>query len=144
MSTVMERWTGRSPLFPELFDWLESGLFGMPMPRMMPGLHNIRIEEQMTDGEYVINAELPGIDPEKDLDISLENDILTIRAERSESEKAKGHTEFRYGTFTRSVRLPQGAKAEDTRADYKDGILKVTVPMSEKKAGPRTIQVRRS
>ncbi|WP_406375530.1 Hsp20/alpha crystallin family protein [Streptomyces sp. NBC_00647] len=69
--------------------------------------------------------------------------MLTLRAERGEETKEKRRTEFRYGSFARSVRLPAGAKGEEATADYKDGVLTITVPAPEEKTGTRTIQVRR-
>ncbi|WP_323178855.1 Hsp20/alpha crystallin family protein [Streptomyces sp. NBC_00568] len=68
---------------------------------------------------------------------------MTLRAERGEETKEKHRTEFRYGTFARSVRLPAGARGEEATAEYKDGVLTITVPAPEEKTGTRTIQVRR-
>ncbi|MET7690335.1 Hsp20/alpha crystallin family protein [Streptomyces sp. NPDC005483] len=65
-----------------------------------------------------------------------------MRAERSEETTQKHHTEFRYGTFARSVRLPVGAKGDEATADYKDGVLTVTIPVPETKTGTKTISVR--
>ncbi|MBO1337932.1 Hsp20/alpha crystallin family protein [Streptomyces sp. VRA16 Mangrove soil] len=134
----------RPSLLPDLVDWIESGLGGLPVHRTAPGVQGIRIEEQLTEDAYTLRAELPGLDPEKDLEISVTGDVLTLRAERSE-DTARGHrTEFRYGTYARAVRLPAGALTEDTGAEYKDGILTVTVPLAKADtAGTRTIPVRR-
>lgn len=65
--------------------------------------------------------------------------MLTLRAERTEKTTEKHRTEFRYGTFTRSLRLPAGARGEEPTAEYKDGVL--TVPVPEEKTGTRTIPV---
>lgn len=90
----------------------------------------------------MLRAELPGIDPAKDVEITVDEGVLTLRAERSEETKEKYRTEFRYGTFARSVRLPSGAKGDEASADYKDGVLTITVPLPETKTGTTTIKVR--
>ncbi|MCF4136263.1 Hsp20/alpha crystallin family protein [Streptomyces sp. Tue 6430] len=107
-----------------------------------PGLHGIRVEEHFGDGTYVLKAELPGVDPDKDVEITVDDDLLTLRAERTEQTTEKHRTEFRYGTFARSVRLPAGAQGDEATADYEDGVLTITVPVPEEKPGARTIPVR--
>jgi len=138
MTGIIERWPGWPPL-PDLFGWIESGAPGL---HQAPGAHGIRVEEEFTDGAYVLRAELPGIDPVKDVEITVTEGVLTLRAERSAEKTEKHHTEFRYGTFARAVRLPAGARGEDATAEYKDGVLTITVPGPETKAGTRTIPVR--
>lgn len=93
--------------------------------------HLIRLEEQMEDGHYVVRAELPGLDPAKDVDITVRDGQLTIKAERTERKEAKGRSEFSYGSFVRSVTLPAGANEEDITANYDQGILTVSVGVSE-------------
>ncbi|WP_405521752.1 Hsp20 family protein [Streptomyces canus] len=138
MSGMIERLTGW-PALPDLFGWVETGL---PVAHTAPGTHGIRIEERLTDGTYVLRAELPGVDPAKDVEITVTEGVLVLRAERTEETEDKHHTEFRYGTFTRSVRLPAGAKGDDATAEYKDGVLTITVPVPETKTGATTIPVR--
>jgi HSP20 family protein len=92
----------------------------------------------------VIRAELPGVDPERDIDISVENDVLTIAAERRESSREgtgeRGlQSEFRYGSFVRQVRLPAGTSPEVISATYKDGVLEIQMPS----AALRHIQIER-
>ncbi|NGN62484.1 Hsp20/alpha crystallin family protein [Streptomyces sp. A7024] len=141
MNAMPARRHGWPMPLPELIDWLESGFPAIPGMRPAPGIHGIRIEDELTDGAYVISAELPGIDPAKDLEISVEGDLLIIRAERAETTEGKHHTEFRYGTFARSLRLPAGAAGDEATADYKAGVLTITVPVPEKKTETRTIKV---
>jgi hypothetical protein len=94
---------------------------GLPVTHAIPGLHNIRIEEHLTDGVYVLKAELPGIDPAKDVEITVTEGVLTLRSERGEETTEKHRTEFRYGGFARSVRLPAGAKGDEATAEYRNG-----------------------
>jgi HSP20 family molecular chaperone IbpA len=141
--SALERRAGWPPLLPDVFDWLETGIPGVPVWRAAPGTHGIRIEERMTDEAYVVTAELPGIDPEKDVEISVGDGVLTLRAERTQETEHRHHTEFHYGSFARSVRLPAGARAEDATAGYKDGLLTVMVPLAAKKAEAKTVKVRR-
>ncbi|MEV7144129.1 Hsp20/alpha crystallin family protein [Streptomyces tauricus] len=138
MSGLIERLPGW-PALPDLFGWMETGF---PGAHTAPGTHGIRIEERLTEGAYALRAELPGIDPAKDVEITVTGGVLTLRAERSEETAEKHHTEFRYGTFTRAVRLPAGAKGDDATAEYKDGVLTITVPVPDTKTGTRTIPVR--
>ncbi|GII05995.1 Hsp20/alpha crystallin family protein [Planobispora takensis] len=116
-------------LIPEIFDWLEAPLAGLrPVMGQM-----IRFEDYVKDGRYVLRAELPGIDPDKDVEITLTEGVLTIRAERHHEEKEAHRSEFRYGAFTRSITLPAGADAKDVKATYDQGILEVSVKLSEHK-----------
>ncbi len=88
----------------------------------------------MQDGRYVLRAELPGIDPAKDIDITVRKGQLTIKAERTEKKETKGRSEFCYGSFVRSFTLPSGANEEDSKATYHKGILTVSVGVSEQAA----------
>ncbi|KUO17697.1 Hsp20/alpha crystallin family protein [Streptomyces dysideae] len=139
MTGMIERRLPGWPTLPDLFGWVESGF---PGAHVVPGLHGIRIEEHLTDGTFVLRAELPGIDPDKDVEITVTEGVLTLTAERTEETKEKHHSEFRYGTFARSVQLPSGAKGEEATADYKDGVLTITVPVPEMQKGATTIKVR--
>lgn len=142
--TTLERRHGWPTQLPALFDWLTSGFPMAPETRTVQGLHGIRIEGEMTDGMYVISAELPGIDVDKDVEITIGGDVLTIRAERSEKTESKHHSEFRYGTFARSIRLPASARGDEATADYKEGILTIKIPVSETKAEAHTVKVHKS
>jgi HSP20 family molecular chaperone IbpA len=102
----------------------------------------MKIEDYTQDDRYVIRAEIPGIDPDKDLDVTVEEGVLTIRAERSEREVDKHRREIRYGSLSRSVVLPKGAKADDIRAEYTDGMLTVSVGLGEEKTQPQHIEVK--
>ena len=138
MNHVLERRPRRPFALQDVFDWFETGLPGFHPP----GAHSIRIEERSSADAFVVRAELPGIDPDKDVEITVDNGMLTLRAERSARTEGVRHSEFRYGAFARSLRLPPGARADDTTAAYKDGVLTITVPVSERTAAARKITVR--
>lgn len=128
MSTLTRR-DYRGP-FGDMVEWLEA-----PWTLLRPTTgHLMRVEDLVKDGSYVVRAELPGIDPEKDVEVTVANGILTIKAERREEETGKHHSEFHYGIFSRSVTLPAGADKEHIDAVYGHGILEVTVPLADKSA----------
>lgn len=114
----------RRPM-PSLFDWFEDFPHS---PWSQQSEHGIRVEEYTEDGSYTVKAELPGIDPDEDLEITVDHGVLTVHAERREEKREGKRSEFRYGSFTRSVQLPAGVKEDDIKADYHDGVLTVTVP----------------
>jgi HSP20 family protein len=102
--------------------------------QMLTGEHGIKVEE-ITEGDHlVIRAELPGIDPDRDVEITVADRMLTIRAERRREERKDEddgyRSEFSYGSFTRSMMLPVGATDADITATYHDGILEVKVPVA--------------
>ncbi|MFQ6077797.1 MAG: Hsp20/alpha crystallin family protein [Thermodesulfobacteriota bacterium] len=87
-----------------------------------------------TKNNIVVKAEVPGMDA-KDIDISLANDVLTIRGEKKQEKEEKDENYHRversYGAFARSVRLPQEVQSDKIKANYKNGVLKITLPKSE-------------
>ena len=89
-------------MFPDLADWLESPWTGPP-PFLTA--HVFRLEETIRDNRYVIRAE-PSLDPESDIEVTVDGRILTIRAERRQQDKGPYRSEFRYGSLARAVRLP--------------------------------------
>jgi HSP20 family protein len=95
------------------------------------------------EGNLVLKAELPGVDP-KDVDVHVENNTLTLRGERkfaSEVKREKYHrVERAYGTFSRSFTLPNVVDTDKIKAEYKDGVLQVTLPTREE-AKPKQIAV---
>jgi HSP20 family protein len=133
-----------------LFDeWLRS----IPMRRPFglgldwPGEDLIRVDEFRDGTTQVIRAELPGIEPAKDVEITVLDGMLRITAERRVEEKTQdtGYTrhELHYGSLTRTLPLADGATEADIKATYKDGILEIRVPVAEKPAetAPKTIPV---
>lgn len=119
---------------PDLFRALEHG-----WPFSTAGDHHpVRIEDFRDNGSYVVRAELPGLDPEKDITVTVEGNELSITAERTAQRHEGAHTEFSYGSFARTVRLPGGVDVNAITARYDAGILEVTVPMP---AAPKTTKV---
>ena len=96
-----------------------------------------------TPNELVVKADLPEVD-EKDIDVRVENNLLTIRGERkfekSVSEDNYLRVERTYGTFSRSFSLPNTVNPEAIAAEYKNGVLKVTLPKREE-SKPRQVKV---
>ncbi len=140
MSTLPVHRRSRS-LFPEFSD-LFAGFPGLTGLRPVLDTRVMRLEDEMTDGRYVVRAEMPGVDPAKDLEITVLDGQLTIKAERSEKKDFDGRSEFSYGSFVRTVSLPAGADEESIEATYDKGILTVSVAISEAKPAERRVQVK--
>jgi HSP20 family molecular chaperone IbpA len=123
--------TGQHIRVPNLFDWLEASWPSLSAARSVFGTHLIRDEDKLESDHYVIRAELPGIDPDKDVKITVDDHTLVIDAERSEEKSDKTRSEFQYGSFHRAMSLPAGVKPGDVTATYTDGILTVTIGIAE-------------
>lgn len=111
-------------------------LFRRPIMLWPDGLEDtLRVEEYREDGTLVIKADLPGIDPQKDVEVTLNDGTLRIAAERKQEETTEKKDFYRhelhYGTFARELQMPEGASEDDVEAAYKDGILEVRVHMTE-------------
>ena len=126
----------RPDMFQRLTDWLDLPdvvRFG-DRPRFA---ELIKIEEKAAEGKLEIRAEMPGIDPDKDVDVSINDGVLTITAERRQEEKGEREgatfSEFRYGSFMRSLNVPKDTSVKDVKASYKDGILTIVVPTPAEK-----------
>ena len=106
---------------------------------------DMKVEEFRDGDTLVVRAEMPGIDPDEDVEITVSDGMLHLSAERrseTKTEDKKGYrSEFRYGSFSRTVRLPAGAGEEDVKATYTDGILEVRIPIDEKSNGARKIPI---
>ncbi|MGW2648911.1 Hsp20/alpha crystallin family protein [Streptomyces sp. NPDC001393] len=120
--------------FPDMTDWFET----IPSRFAMP---SVRIEDYTENDRYIVRAELPGVSP-KDIDVAIGDGVLTVKAERTERDVDKNHSEIRYGALSRSVTLPAGADEEDVTADYTDGMLTVSVGLGAEKAEARHVEIR--
>jgi len=124
MNKLVDNWFGGFNLSP----WapLEKGLATTFTPR-------VNVSE--TDKEIKVSAELPGMD-EKDIDVSLTRDTLTIKGEKKEEKEDKGKDYYRmersYGSFTRAISLPIEVDTDKAKATFKKGVLQVVLPKSAK------------
>ncbi|TKB89650.1 MAG: Hsp20/alpha crystallin family protein [Nitrospira sp.] len=102
------------------------------------------VDVSETDGEYQIKAEIPDVKKE-DVKVTLEDGVLTIQGERKHEKEEKGkkyhRVERSYGSFARSFTLPDLVDEEKVRAEFKDGVLNLQLPKSEK-AKPKAIEVK--
>jgi HSP20 family protein len=133
----------RDPFGGWLFDWPEFFRGFEPFRPLLAG--QLQVEEFIEDGTLVIRAELPGIDPDKDLELTVSEGVLHLRAERRQEktveDKREYRSELRYGTFSRVMPLPVGASEQDITATYTAGILEIRVPFDQKKAEATRIPV---
>lgn len=92
------------------------------------------------EGEYVVRADVPGIDP-KDVEVSVLNDALTIKGERKKSHEVKQkesyYSETAYGRFERRLALPKGIDPEKITARFENGVLEVKVPLPQTASGKK-------
>lgn len=99
-----------------------------------PAAWGLAVDVAENDDEFTVQASLPGVDP-SDIDITLEDNILSIAGEVKEEEEIEGKAyhirERRYGQFRRSISLPTRVEVEAIEADYADGVLTVHVPKAE-------------
>ena len=142
---------------PDSGDWFDRWAADWPRPRFWPDLRRVfgestfeplRVEEFTEGDSLIVRAEMPGIDPDKDIQISVSDHTLHLRAERREEskteEKGAYRSEFRYGSFARTVPLPVGATDKDVKATYKDGILEVRIPVDRGEAESKKIPIQRT
>ena len=137
-----------------LSDWFDRwpDLFARRWPESFHGIpfveESFRMEQFVEDdGTIVVRGELPGLDPDEDVTITIDDDRLTIAGEREERHEDKKNggfrSEFRYGSFERSLVLPPTADPDEVEATYTDGILEVRVPMGEAETTTRKVAIRR-
>jgi len=102
------------------------------------------VDVSTRDGKLQVHAELPGLKPE-DVKVEVTDDALIIQGERKyEHEDNKGgvyRSERRYGQFYREIPIPEGAKLEEAKAQFKDGVLEVVLPVPEQKSNRRPIPI---
>ena len=109
-----------------------------------PVMPNVDVSE--TDAEVHVTADLPGMD-EKDVDVTLENGVLTIKGEKKfeqeDKQKNYHHVERAYGSFQRAVSIPAEVDSERVEATFKNGVLTVVLPKLEPGPTSKHIEVRR-
>src|SRR5690242_4491892 len=113
-----------------MFDEAFGGFLGASSVRL-PGLLAPSVDVRETDGAIEVEAELPGVD-EKDIQLTLENDVLTIKGEKKleKQEMRQGYqvSESSYGSFYRSLPMPAGIDPNKANAVFTKGVLKITLP----------------
>lgn len=148
-----EPFTSRWDPFKELEDMERrlSAWFGRPLRRLEGEKEALTVAEwsplvdiEESDKEYLIKAELPEVKKEE-VKLTVQDDVLTISGERKAEKEEKGKKYHRvercYGSFMRSFTLPEDADGTKVSAEYKDGVLRVHLPKSEK-AKPKAIEVK--
>jgi HSP20 family protein len=105
------------------------------------------IEVAYRDGKFVVSAELPGLEDE-DITVTIRDNAIVIQGERQiENEESEGgiqRTELRYGQFYREIPLPDGANADQARAQFNDGVLQIAVPVAQEQRNQRQIPIETS
>lgn len=134
--------TNPRDVWPRFTDWLDT-LVPSDISWRTGFPHSIRIEEFSKNGDFVIRAELPGIDPDKDVQINVRDNMLTIEGKREEKMESDHRSEFFYGRFMRTLTLPSGADEKHIKASYSDGVLEVSIPMREPSAKAHSISITR-
>lgn len=128
-------------MFRRVFGTLPTGLFRLG--REFKGEWYPAVECYMRNGKFVVHADLPGVDP-KDVDISIAGNLLTVKGERkAEWEKKKEGYMFHeaaYGSFERTITLPEGVKTDEVHATYRNGVLELTMP-AKVEALPKKVKI---
>ena len=110
------------------------------MQRAMGALWSPQIEVSERDGQLVICADLPGLRKE-DVKVELADDALTIQGERQEQREGRGYSERTYGSFYRTVPLPEGINTDGAQARFQDGVLEVSIPMPRREQQQKNKQL---
>ncbi|MGH9557828.1 MAG: Hsp20/alpha crystallin family protein [Bryobacteraceae bacterium] len=131
-------------LLREMTDWMDQAFEGdLPLAKG-ERLWSPAVEVRERDSKLVVCADLPGVE-QKDLKVEVDNNTLVIQGERKreQTQEREGfrRSERTYGTFYRAIPLPEGVKADEAKADFKNGVLEVTVPIPENKAHRRQIPI---
>jgi HSP20 family protein len=120
--------------FDDLFDTFFRSFDMQPFEGRI-GAFSPKVDVTENEKEFNISAELPGMD-DKDIDVSLQNDMLTIRGEKKEEKEDKGKDYYRmersYGYFSRTIPLPVEVETDKVDAKFKKGVLTITLPKTAK------------
>ncbi len=131
--------TSEARTFEEIFEQL----FGAQTRNVSPATSTLPIDVLEREGNLVIRTAVPGIEP-SDLEIQIENNVLTIRGETQNEAESKEDKVYRrevsYGAFSRSVRLPENLNVEAVSAEFKNGIVSITLPRVEEEK-PKAFRV---
>ncbi len=119
----LERWARKfESRFPRMFEDFDSEDMELKLP----------VESYIKDGNLVVRADVPGLDP-KDIEVSVLGNVLTIKGERKDKQEVKKDDYFRreisYGAFERRTTLPEGAQTDKIKASFRNGVIEVTMPL---------------
>lgn len=129
---------GSTVKFLDFFNWSDSPWAAFTQFRLAP---TVRLEHYAEDGRFVVRAELPGLDVDKNIEVMVRDGILRICAERQEEHKDGQRSEFRYGSLSRSLELPKRAEADKITASYDNGIVEIVVPLSGAEPGDQRVEI---
>lgn len=131
----------RSEMAEMMHEMFNSNWFGFPRPRRMEQFRATNFQPSLNvrseGGDLVVETAMPGID-KKDIQLTVTRDSLTLRGEYKKEEKSEKdkvfHSEMHYGSFYRSVTLPAEVDANKVKADLKDGMLTIRMPLLKPEA----------
>jgi HSP20 family protein len=131
MASTVSKWlpAGLAPFERSALSWLSM----MQSP--------VRIEEHIDGKAYLLRAEVPGVDPAKDLTVTYHDGALRLQIRRADTRKAKTYTEFNYGSYDRTVPVSTMIDEESIRASYQDGILEIKAKLSGPEDSHRGIKI---
>jgi len=131
----------------EMTDWMDRSITRGPFhsgSQRESAVWAPSIEVREKDNNVIVSADLPGIDP-KDVMVEEENGMLVIRGERrrEHTEEREGYrrSERSYGSFYRTIPLPEGARTDEAKAEFRNGVLEIKVPIEESRSHRRAIPV---
>jgi HSP20 family protein len=131
-------------LLREMTDLMDQAITGDLPIRGGERIWSPAVEIRQRNNSIVVDADLPGIEP-SEVKVEVDNDMLVIQGERKREqvEQSEGYqrSERIYGTFYRAIPLPEGAKTDQAKAEFKNGVLEVVVPVSEPESKRRQIPV---
>jgi len=130
LERLARNWESRFPSFSQEFEEAEKE-FAQP------------IESYVRNGNLVVRVDVPGLEP-KDIEINVLQNVLTIKGERKGEKEVKQENYLRrevsYGAFERRMNLPEGAMTDNVKANFKHGVVEVTIPLA-KEVGAKKIQL---
>lgn len=140
MARSLQPWSGWQDLsrFRRDFDELFNRILGSGVATPVYERATVPAVESLIEGNrVVVRADLPGIDP-KDIEVTVAGNTMTIRGSRRQRQEEKDrdflHREVYYGSFERSLTLPEGVQADQVKASYRDGVLELTAPLPAQQA----------
>jgi HSP20 family protein len=125
--------------------WLSSQGFGRGFGEMGQGMWSPQIEAFERKGEFIVRADLPGLNKDN-VKVDITDDTLTIQGERKQEheENREGYhrSERSYGSFCRTIPLPEGANTDEAKASFRDGVLEISMPAPQREERRRQIEIK--